>query len=159
MNKRLPFSLSLRLPSSAHFDIRARHSHFLSTIIIIYRTITLSIRFSNHYFSFFLFVHRLDSFGLLCVFVLFACFAVDVCWCFIRSTILLDEFDRYVRLHKYKRKSTVMVSTEYSFHVTSSPHDFFRYAQSSPPLSQRWSVGQWTNTHTGERKNEQKIQW
>lgn len=82
------------------------------------------------------------------------------CWCVLVLYSFDDfarEFDRYVRLHKYKRKSTVMVSTEFSFHVTSSPHDFFRYAQSSPPLSQRWSVGQWTHTHTEKERMSKRF--
>lgn len=49
--------------------------------------------------------------------------SVFLCACFIHSTIC-SEFDRYApRLHKYKREPTALVSTEFSFHVTSSSHE------------------------------------
>lgn len=119
LNKRLPpFVVSSRLA----YATDSRYTVLLSTIIA---TITLSFRFST---TILCAVVCVRARTLRCVFVHLACDRVCV-------RKLLGIFDRLARLHKYQREWTVMVSTEFSFHVTSSsPHECFFVMPLSSPL-------------------------
>lgn len=124
------FFAKFALGVATESDTRGSFLIFYQQLLLLLRCLSFSIFLTT--ISYPLFVH-LGSIhgGRVCL----SWLRVSVCSfaCFIHSTIC-SVFDRLGRLHKYKREPSAMVSTEFSFHVTSSPPWIFCYAKSSPAI-------------------------